>query len=50
MPWEDNYETDILAKLATSEIVEMLVDVLMKVAEAPFMEKVMVSAVEERED
>lgn len=49
IPTEENYEADMMAKLAASIIVEMPKDVLVEIAKSPYMKKIAVNIFEEKE-
>lgn len=50
MPREENYEANMVSKLAASKIVEMPKDVLDETKEALYTERIQVGTIEEKED
>lgn len=47
---EENDETNLVAKLATSRMIEMLRGMLMETTKTPYTEKILVCIVEERDN
>lgn len=47
---EENHETNLVTKLATSMVVEMLRGVLVKMAEVPYTERMLIYNIKERKD
>lgn len=50
VPKEENHKVDLLAKMAILGMVEMVANILVKMAEAPCTESIMVETIKERED
>lgn len=47
---EENYKTDMMAKLVASGMAEMPMNILVEMAETLYIKRVMISTIEEKED